>query len=172
VWDPAWAGVSDPRIAVSCETTSVLVAHDYDDPVAAEQRLRRSQRAVARKSARSTRTRQLSRPQRDADDVQPGPIAGHSATSPCAAVSRRSDLRRRFTAVRPASPFHSGSTCVAVSRRFDLRRRFTVVQPASRSAGTRGTRSPGRYRRRPAGSSAPSVLHRWCRRLLQGRSSP
>jgi hypothetical protein len=49
----------------------------------------------------------------------------------CVAVSRRSDLRRRFTPVRPASSFHVGSTGVAVSRRPD----HSTDQIAAREAG-------------------------------------
>jgi hypothetical protein len=50
---------------------------------------------------------------------------------------RRSSMRRRFTAVRPASPFHGGSTCVAVSRRFDLRRRFMPPGASGRQQSQR-----------------------------------
>src|ERR1044071_2425692 len=104
--------------SVSDETTSVLAAHEYDDQVV-EQRLRRSQRAIARKSARSARTKQLPHSWCDAEDRNDRRAFRHIA------------MRRRFTPVRPASSFHAGPTCVVVSRRSDLRR-FTAVRPASR----------------------------------------
>jgi hypothetical protein len=50
---------------------------------------------------------------------------------------RHSSMRRRFTPVRPASPFHAGPTCVAV---------FTPVRPAppfhSGSTGVAVSRRP------------------------------
>jgi hypothetical protein len=140
---------------VSYETASVLVAHEYERsccrpattaPVAtrgcAEVCTIGPDKAIATLAARCRRCM----------------TAGTDRPACC-----QFSMRRRFTPVRPASPFHGGPTCVAVSRRSDLRRRFTAPDPSaiadvgSADAGAHCEASP-RTRRAVTGTVG---VHLW-----------